>query len=614
MGARTGTTVASGRVAFRTAIALALLTISAGSLGCDHDTTVLETHPLDVTGATNATLRSFYLTMSDGVRIAVDVSVPTNHPSGVLLPTILEMTRYWRRRSAEPSYHILRALQRGFVWIAIDERGTGASFGEWQEPLSDRALQDGREIIDWILAQPWSNGRVGATGVSYPGMAAQQLAAYGHPALKAIVPMSDTYDQYEDLIFPGGVFNEAFMQGWGDVVFAMDRNESISVNGESFRQVPVDADPSGELLAEAIGEHAGNLDAFMDVQAIEFRDDLSISGFSLDHFSTHSVAGELDESGVAVYQWGSWLDGGSADGVIRAFMESTGPRRATLGAWTHDLSSNSSLRDGGRWNSIPSDDLQWEEALNFFDDVLRKDKPLQERILRYFTMGEGVWKATSTWPIPGTDIETWYLGVDGSLTTSAPTAAQGEDLYEVNLNSESSADPRWLGPLFADTWYSDRAARDLALLVYESEPLSDDLEVTGYPVVNLNLSSTHSDGAFFVYLEDVSPQGSVAYVTEGILRGIHRKVTEEPSAWKRPIPYHSFLAADAEPMVPGEVTELAIGMEPMSFLFRAGHRIRIAIAGHDASAFRQVPETGTPILRVQRSSIYPSSIELPVIR
>ena len=77
---------------------LAVLAVIGAGIGCDHDPTVLETHPLDVTGATSASLQSFYLTMSDGVRIAVDVAVPDNHPSGMQLPSIIELTRYWRRR------------------------------------------------------------------------------------------------------------------------------------------------------------------------------------------------------------------------------------------------------------------------------------------------------------------------------------------------------------------------------------------------------------------------------------------------------------------------------------------------------------------------------------
>jgi putative CocE/NonD family hydrolase len=592
------------------ATASAILTVA----GCDHDPTVLETHPLDLRGATSASVESLYLVMSDGVRIAVDVAVPNDYPGGDELPTILELTRYWRHRGGELPYTVRRALQRGFVWISMDERGTGASFSEWPSPLTDRALQDAREVIDWIVQQSWSNGRVGATGISYPGMAAQRLAAFGHPALRAIVPMSDTYDQYEDLVFPGGLFNEGFMKGWSDIVFAMDRNSSLTIEGETFVLSPVDADPTGELLDQALAGHAGNLDAYEAIRTIESRDDRGPAGLTLDDFSTHSRADELDDSGVAVYHWGSWLDGGSADGVIRGFMQSTGPRRGAIGSWTHDLSANSFTGDGDRWTAVPTFEAQWEEALYFFDDLLRKNIPLQDRILRYYTMGERLWKATSTWPIPGTVTDTYYFGAGGTLTTSAPVDPAGEDLYEVDFSAESAVEPRWLGPLFAETWYPDRGARDRGLLVYESPPLTEDVEVTGYPVVHLHLSSTHSDGAFFVYLESVSPQGAVTYVTEGVLRGLHRKVTEEPSDWKRPIPYHSFLAADAQPMAPGEVTTLSIGMEPTSFLFKEFHRIRIALAGHDGSAFRRIPAEGTPTLRVQRNSAFPSLVELPVVK
>lgn len=585
-----------------------------GTGGCEHDPTVLETHPLDLKGSNTRSVQSIYLTMDDGVRIAVDVHVPIDHPSGDRFPTILEVTRYWRSRGAEAPYTLRRASRRGFAYVVMDERGTGASFGEWRAPLTDRALEDAWEVLDWIIAQPWSNGLVGANGVSYPGMAAQQLAALGHPALRAIVPMSDTYDQYEDLIFPGGVFNEGFMEGWSDVVYAMDRSSSLTVEGETFTLRPVDADPEGTLLEAAIAGHAGNMNAYESVRNLNFRDDVGPPGIALDDISTHTKSEELNASGVAIYQWGSWLDGGSADGVIRGFMESTGPRRAVIGSWTHDLSDNSFTGDGDRWTATPPLEAQWEEALNFFDDNLRKNKPLTDRILRYYTMGEGLWKATSTWPVPGTTTRSYFLDEGGSLSSSPPAEATGEDLYEVDYETSSAVEPRWLGPLFAKPWYPDRTIRDRELLVYDSPPLTADMEVTGYPVVHLYLSSTHSDGAFFVYLEDVSPQGVVTYVTEGVLRGIHRKVTEEPSSWKRPIPYHSYLAADAEALVPWEVTELAIGLEPTSFLFRAGHRIRIAIAGHDGSAFRRIPSTGTPVLRIQRTSAHPSSIDLPVIQ
>ena len=93
------------------------------------------------------------------------------------------------------------------------------------------------------------------------------------PALLAVVPMSDTYDQYGDLLFPGGVFNEVFLQGWSEHVFALDRNTTLEVGEERFTQSPVDADPFGELLEEAVAGHAGNLEVFPGVSEVTFRDD-----------------------------------------------------------------------------------------------------------------------------------------------------------------------------------------------------------------------------------------------------------------------------------------------------------------------------------------------------
>jgi putative CocE/NonD family hydrolase len=307
------------------------------------------------------------------------------------------------------------------------------------------------------------------------------------------------------------------------------------------------------------------------------------------------------------------MDAGSADGVIRGFMEATGPRRAAIGAWTHDLWTSSDPFGSINAPANPPGEYQWEEALNFFDDVLRKGKQPQDRTLRYYTLGEELWKETDTWPIPGTETLRLYLGEGGALTSGAPETTQGEDAYVVDFEARTTTNPRWLGPLFGDTWYGSQTVEDQKRLVYQSAPLQTELEVTGYPVVTLHLSSTYPDGAVIVYLEDVDPLGRVRYVTEGILRVIHRKTGEDPARWDRPVPFHTFRSEDAEPLVPGEVAELAFGLEPTSALFRAGHRIRIAIAGHDAAAFRRIPDAGSPELRIQRNSTYPSFIELPLV-
>jgi len=127
--------------------ALAILLLG---VGCDHEITVLEQHEIDTGFATSMTSSSIYLEMADGVRIAMDVHVPQNVPGVDRFPALIELTRYWRSRGQDLPYTVRRAVERGYAYIIVDERGTGASFGEWALPLQERALEDGREIIDWI--------------------------------------------------------------------------------------------------------------------------------------------------------------------------------------------------------------------------------------------------------------------------------------------------------------------------------------------------------------------------------------------------------------------------------------------------------------------------------
>jgi putative CocE/NonD family hydrolase len=163
--------------------------------------------------------------------------------------------------------------------------------------------------------------------------------------------------------------------------------------------------------------------------------------------------------------------------------------------------------------------------------------------------------------------------------------------------------------------YGDRKDEDKKRLTYTSAPLSEDVEVTGSPVMTLYVSSTHEDGAFYVYLEDVGPDGRVSYLTEGLLRAIHRKTADPSTAPYVPLGvYHTFKKADAMPLVPGQTAEIAITLLPVSILFKKGHSIRLAIAGHDDSLKGRYPKEGTPVLTVERSPVWPSRVVLPARR
>jgi len=144
--------------------------------------------------------RSLYVAMRDGCRLALDIYLPPDAAERV--PTILILTPYYRRfalipdapggTQATPGVARWRDLfvPRGYALVAVDVRGTGASFGTRDSFRSPREREDYGEIAAWIVAQPWSDRRIGATGISYVGAACDFLASTGHGSVRAIAPLS----------------------------------------------------------------------------------------------------------------------------------------------------------------------------------------------------------------------------------------------------------------------------------------------------------------------------------------------------------------------------------------------------------------------------------------
>jgi hypothetical protein len=162
--------------------------------------------------------------------------------------------------------------------------------------------------------------------------------------------------------------------------------------------------------------------------------------------------------------------------------------------------------------------------------------------------------------------------------------------------------------------YPDRAVQDRKLLFYQSEPLAHAAEVTGHPIVTLHVRSTASDGLFIVYLEDITVAGEVLYVTEGVLRVLHRLTRKEDPTYRLPdgVPYRTFTRADGRPLALGELAVLVFDLQPVSYLFRPGHSIRIAIAGADQDNFEFVPAASPPWIEILRDRSHPSHIALPI--
>jgi putative CocE/NonD family hydrolase len=239
---------------------------------------------------------------------------------------------------------------------------------------------------------------------------------------------------------------------------------------------------------------------------------------------------------------------------------------------------------------------------------------MSEKLLHYYTMGEGQWKTTAVWPPAGTAMRRYYLAADHGLSEVPPLEAEGSDVYAVDFRATSGTRNRWFTQLGgADVVYEPRDQQAAELLSYRSEPLSHDMEITGHVVVTLRLRSTHEDGAFFVYLEGEAPDGRVVYLTDGQLRALHRKVSQKEPPYRIWEPYHSFERADGAPLVPGEIAELSFGLQPTSALLPEGWRLRVSIAGHDADTFDRIPAEGNPVITVERNRNHASYLDLPIV-
>ncbi len=568
------------------------------------------------------TASSYYVTTADGTRLAVDVYLPPDRAVGDTHPALLELTRYGRSREDAQTGKPLPSLgsldrfflEHGYAFVKVDARGSGASFGTRPVEYGPQEVADGYDVVEWVVGQLWSDGNVGAYGTSYAGTTAELLAAVNHPAVKAVVPGWSDFDLYPSPTRPYGLLASSLMRTGGQLVGAMDDND-VSTMGYSIRRV--DEDTDGKLLAAAIAEHAANPDVFESLLEAEFRDDAMGGGITYEHVSSLYRKDDIERSAVPMLVPVSWLDAGTADGALLRFRHFRNPQKLVIMASSHGgraLASPYAVSDEPL-PPIPSVQEQFELRLAFFDHYL---KGVDNGVdawppIRYFNLGEEAFHETDTWPPSGTRARSFYLDEGFALAAERPTTATGADTYRVDPAVTTGTNNRWMtqmgGPVLG---LDDRGSMDARMLTYTTPPLDEDLQITGWPAVTLQVSSDRPDGMVLVYLEDVDEDGRSRYITEGGLRLIHRKVSPNPY-FEEPGPYHSFARADAQDMRPGEVAEISVRLWPITALVRRGHRLRLAIAGADAGTFDPIPAEGSATLTVYRNRSHTSMLQLPVM-
>jgi hypothetical protein len=368
------------------------------------------------------------------------------------------------------------------------------------------------------------------------------------------------------------------------------------------------------LLDAAIGEHQSNADVHALMGRVPFRDD-RVAGLDWEATAPAASGPAIASRDVPMLVRAGWLDGGFAAGALARFVTRAGHQHLEIGPWGHGggsfadtLRPSGAPRPSGTAERDPlSPESQDRRLVEFFAGYLeRNGEPEGPSTLTFATLGAGAWQAVTSWPPAGTGTQRWYLGSDGLSREAGPA---GTVTHQVDATASTGAANRWLAiDLGKAPAYPDRRQADDCLLTFTGRPLLADVHVLGFPVVTMRLATSGTDGAVYVYLEDVDPGGDISYLTEGCLRFLHRRTTGPAEPARLGVP-RTFARSDALPVVPGNLMGLTVPLLPVSAVVPSGHRIRVALAGHDASCFtRYGPAEQTFTLRLGSDS----HLDLPV--
>ncbi|MBU2940211.1 CocE/NonD family hydrolase [Lacinutrix sp. C3R15] len=559
---------------------------------------------------------SYYVPAVNGTKLAVDVYFPEKYKNQKL-PVLFEFTRYWRgkedaktgKRIAALSKRDKYFLDHDYILAKVDVRGTGASYGVRLGEYTPTEVKDAWYLVDWMVNQPWSDGKVGAYGTSYSGTTAELLCATQHPAIKAVIPGWSDFDVYESPSRPYGMLATSFIAPWSQYVDWLDQN-SVEHLGVSVRRV------EEAIPTEAIKAHKNNPNVLEALTASPFKDS-KFGDFKFEELDPLHWKKEISESNIPMLVLTSWLDAGTAEGTLLRLQHFTNPQKVVMMPTSHGGRSHASpfVVSDSIVAPVPSVAEQLILQRNFFDHYIKGENKNVEDwpTIKYYNFGEESFKQSDVWPPKGQERITYYLDANGKLNASASEAPQGMDAYLVDFSVSTGTNNRWTTQMGKHILnLNNRNAADSLMLTYTTAPLEEPLQITGVPVISLSLSSTHKEGAIFVYLEDVDPSGKSRYITEGGLLLQHRKLSK--NVMFNTIPYHSFKKLDASPMPTDTIEEISFKLHPTSILIKKGHSIRIAISGADKDTFDKVPKEGIPTLNIYRNKTNKSFLELPIVK
>jgi putative CocE/NonD family hydrolase len=544
--------------------------------------------------------------MRDGIVLRADVLRPD---SSGHYPVLVYRTPYGRGEVSNGSTLVQAAVRRGYAVVLEDVRGRYESGGTFDPYFQEG--RDGYDTIEWAARQPWSDGRVGTFGLSYPGAVQWLAAVEGPPSLRAMVPAM-TYSTPENFWTAGGVWDSSWLD-WTWLNIAPDLRRRLGLPG-----------PATAADAERAWASEG-------AEARRFRPMLQLpqlQGVTPWYFEwmRHPpgdawwdpvrLTGKYTRVSAAVLNLSGWFD--EMYGPSGAVENYTAAGDALiLGPWTHGglQSRKAGERDFGAAAALDGDGT----VLAWMDRHVKGDSSVESPGVRVFVMGANRWRTADRWPWPGAAADTMYFGRAGAmaqgrsgagavgrLTRRAPDPRGGETSIE-SEPSRPVSDP-FGGRFGAHDYRALRPGADVA--VFETAPFTTPLEIIGRVEIELAASASVPDFDLWVQLFDVAPDGTAWNLST-------------PGTAVRRASYRD--GGPARKLVaPGETVRLRMDKLITANRFQRGHRLRAVVTPAFAPVFSVNPQTGglefdsdsvrAGVIRIGHSADHPSWIVLPTVR
>ncbi len=532
--------------------------------------------------------------MHDGVRLAADLFLPEG--GGRRWPTVLVRTPYGRKSTATLSYRYF--VRRGYALVIEDVRGRYASQGRFGNMAQEGPDSD--DTINWIAEQPWSNGRVAMAGGSYLGMVQWWAALEENPHLAAISPVCSGDDEYLDRYYStGGALKLGHRLLWlAENLTPPSRVPALLPS--YIRHLPV---RTSDVAATGLPQPL-------------WRAAIAHPSFD-DYWKRLSVRERIERVQIPTLSFGGWFDN-YAESDLDAFSRLALRHKTVetwIGPWAHNPNFRFVTRDFGPQARLGIRTLE----ADWFDKWMKKSPVTPSGpLLHIFVMGPDIWREEHEWPLTRTRYTPLYLESGGRANSSAgdgvlrwqPVIQSKTDTFTYDprdpvptMGGSICCEPRILppGPLDQTTV---EARKDV--LVYTSAPLAEDVEVTGPVRTILYVATSVNDTDFTAKIVDVDRHGRPLSVTDGLQRLRYRLSLDKPIFVKQ-----------------NQAYQISVNMGVTSYVFAAGHRIRLEVSSSNFPRFDRNMNTTAPNaeqakpVRARQTVFhekgYPSAIILPVI-